>query len=544
MGSISAANLELIATLASHCLQRTTESVKQGQAVLQQAVQPLPSCFPPGPNGDVALDFARDPLECLASLKSRYGSLVGFKLASRPIVLVSSPNFSREVFVTQSSTFIKAGTAFFPGSSLAGNGLLVSDGDIWKRQRRLSNPAFRRAAIQTYAEAMVNITEKMVDKVWRTGGVRDVYADFNELTMEIVASALFGASEASEEMAQVGPAITQAFQFFTRRATSMFIVPEWVPTFDNIQYNNAVTDLNKVVFRLINERRRQLANSSAPPRKDLLTRLLHVTDEDGSGMDNQSLRDELMTFLVAVPNLNSCAPGLDLVEDITCASRTGFPELYPENTGQETSAILLTWALLMFALHPHTQELVFQEISEVLNGQLPRQTDVSKLRYLEAFIWETLRLMPPAYVVGRCACHPTELGGYKIPQGTTILVSPYLLHQDPAFWPRVSEFDPSRWMPGGDATEHMENDSFWPFGGGPRNCIGMGFAMMEVTLVLAVISSRFRVSLPVGEPIPSPRAMITLRPESEVKLRLTSRRQQRQRKSEAADEMKVIVCLN
>lgn len=152
MGSISAANLELIATLASHCLQRTTESVKQGQAVLQQAVQPLPSCFPPGPNGDVALDFARDPLECLASLKSRYGSLVGFKLASRPIVLVSSPNFSREVFVTQSSTFIKAGTAFFPGSSLAGNGLLVSDGDIWKRQRRLSNPAFRRAAIQTYAE--------------------------------------------------------------------------------------------------------------------------------------------------------------------------------------------------------------------------------------------------------------------------------------------------------------------------------------------------------------------------------------------------------
>lgn len=357
----------------------------------------------------------------------------------------------------------------------------------------------------------MNITEKMVDKVWRTGGVRDVYADFNELTMEIVASALFGASEASEEMAQVGPAITQAFQFFTRRATSMFIVPEWVPTFDNIQYNNAVTDLNKVVFRLINERRRQLANSSAPPRKDLLTRLLHVTDEDGSGMDNQSLRDELMTFLVA---------------------------------GQETSAILLTWALLMFALHPHTQELVFQEISEVLNGQLPRQTDVSKLRYLEAFIWETLRLMPPAYVVGRCACHPTELGGYKIPQGTTILVSPYLLHQDPAFWPRVSEFDPSRWMPGGDATEHMENDSFWPFGGGPRNCIGMGFAMMEVTLVLAVISSRFRVSLPVGEPIPSPRAMITLRPESEVKLRLTSRRQQRQRKSEAADEMKVIVCLN
>lgn len=483
-------NLELMTTLASFCLQRATESLSRTQTAMQQVMRPLPQGFPPGPDGDVALELAQDPLRCLESLKSRYGSLVGFKLASRPIILVSSPVYAREVFFTQSSTFIKAGTAFFPGSSLAGNGLLVSDGDIWKRQRRLSNPAFRKAAIQTYAEAMVNISENMVEKQWRTGGIRDVYADFNELTMEIVASALFGAAEGSDNMAQVGPAITQAFQFFTRRATSMFIVPEWVPTFDNIQYNSAVTGLDKVVFRLIDERRRQLASSSAPHKNDLLTRLLQATDEDGSGMDDQSLRDELMTLLVA---------------------------------GQETSAILLTWALLMFALHPRTQELVFQEVSEVLNGQAPKQSDVSKLRYLESFIWETLRLMPPAYVVGRCACHETQLGEYHIPQGTTVLVSPYLLHRDPAFWPRASEFDPSRWMPGGDATPHMENDSYWPYGGGPRNCIGMGFAMMEVSLVLAVITSRFRVSLPPGDRVPSPKAMITLRPENEVNLRLTPR---------------------
>ncbi|KAG0621796.1 hypothetical protein M758_3G049100 [Ceratodon purpureus] len=495
MGSILPANLDLITTLASHCLQRSTESVQQAQVTLRQAIQPLPPGFPSGPDGDVALELAQNPLQCLESLKSRYGGLVGFKLASRPIVLVSSPAFAREVFVNQSSIFIKAGTAFFPGSSLAGNGLLVSDGDIWKRQRRLSNPAFRKAAIQTYAEAMVNITEKMVKNTWRTGGVRDVYADFNELTMEIVASALFGADEGSENLAQVGPAITQAFQFFTRRATSMFIVPEWIPTFDNIQYNSAVTGLNKVVYRLIDERRSQLAGSSGSKKKDLLTRLLQATDDDGSGMDDQSLRDELMTLLVA---------------------------------GQETSAILLTWALLMFALHPHTQELVFQEVSEVLDGQPPRQSDVSKLKYLESFIWETLRLMPPAYVVGRCACRSTELGGYQVPEGTTMLVSPYLLHRDPAFWPRALEFDPSRWMPGGDAKEHMENDSFWPYGGGPRNCIGMGFAMMEVTLVLATITSRFRVSLPSGNSIPSPRAMITLRPENQVNLRLTPRRQPKQ----------------
>jgi len=352
----------------------------------------------------------------------------------------------------------------------------------------------------------VKISEKMVEQQWRTGGVRDVYADFNELTVEIVASALFGAAEGSDDMAQVGPAITQAFQFFTRRATSMFIVPEWVPTFDNIQYNSAVTGLNKVVYRLIDERRRQLDSSSAPQKKDLLTRLLLATDEDGSGMDDQSLRDELMTLLVA---------------------------------GQETSAILLTWALLMFALHPHTQELVFQEINEVLDGQPPEQSDVAKLRYLEAFIWETLRLMPPAYVVGRCACHPTELGGYNVPQGTTVLVSPYLLHRDPAFWPRASEFDPSRWMPGGDATPHMENDSFWPYGGGPRNCIGMGFAMMEVSLVLAVIASRFRVSLPPGEAVPPPKAMITLRPESEVNLRLTPRQQRKSGKSSSRMQSEV-----
>lgn len=495
MGAISTPNLQLLTALASHCLLRSQHAVHSSRQQLQQLTQPLPAGFPPGPREyDLAWDLARDPLHCLESLRASYGDLVGFKLASRPIVLASSPSYAREVFITQSSTFVKAGTAFFPGSSLAGNGLLVSDGDTWKRQRRLSNPAFRKAAINSYAQAMVKVSNKMVKQKWWQGGVRDVYMDFNELTIEIVASALFGASEVSEDMVEVGAAISSAFQFFTRSATSMFIVPEWFPTMDNLQYKAAVTRLDNVVYRLIAERRSQLASSSAPAHQDLLTRLLQARDEDESGMDDQALRDELMTLLVA---------------------------------GQETSAILLSWSMVMLALHPHIQEHLFQEVVEVLGSQEPTHSHVSQLSYMEAFIWETLRLMPPAYIVGRCACHSTHLGEWHLPVGTTVLVSPYLLHRDPTFWPRALEFDPSRWQPGGDAKEHMENDSYWPFGGGPRNCIGMGFAMLEVSLVLVTIVKHFKISLPEGVPAPTPRAMITLRPESQVNLQLTPRQQSR-----------------
>eukprot|EP00850_Spirogloea_muscicola_P006939 SM000034S12693 [mRNA] locus=s34:264668:269132:+ [translate_table: standard] len=514
----------LAATSWQQQVQQATALVSQGASRLRKILSPLPSSFPPGPGGDSAVALAGDPLGTLERLREKYGGAVGIKLAGEPVVVVSDPDLAKDILVTKADIFVKvvhlcpclasqhnlhisnlgiehlkhnmqAGTAFFPGSSLAGNGLLVSDGATWRRQRRLANPAFRKSAVDTYAAAMVEASDRLLNNKWNSGGIQDIYGDFNKLTLEVVLTALFGGGE---DMEDVGPAVTTAFDFFARRATSMIIVPEWIPTPDNMQYNLAVSQLDRLVYDLIERRRRSLEElSSHIPDVaechhpvDLLTRMLQVKDDDGSGMSNTALRDELMTLLIA---------------------------------GQETSAILLAWACTLLALHPGSQAKMVAEIDKLVGNERLNHVNCQQLRYTEAVIWETMRLMPPAYIVGRCASESTQLADWHVAAGTTVLVSPYLLHRDPAHWPRALEFDPDRWLEGGDAPPLNENTSYWPFGGGPRNCIGMGFAMMEASLVLASVARRFTLRLPDNEDPPKPRAMITLRPAGEVKIQTTPR---------------------
>eukprot|EP00850_Spirogloea_muscicola_P000041 SM000001S04443 [mRNA] locus=s1:189765:194194:+ [translate_table: standard] len=486
----------LAATSWQQQVQQATALVSQGTSRLRKILWPLPSSFPPGPGGDSAVALAGDPLGTLERLREEYGGAVGIKLAGEPVVVISDPDLAKDILVTKADIFVKvAGTAFFPGSSLAGNGLLVSDGATWRRQRRLANPAFRKSAVDTYAAAMVEATDRLLNNHWNRGGIQDIYGDFNKLTLEVVLTALFGGGE---DMEDVGPAVTTAFDFFARRATSMIIVPEWIPTPDNMQYNAAVSRLDRLVYDLIERRRRRLeeVSSHIPDVAgchhpvDLLMRMLQVKDDDGSGMSNMALRDELMTLLIA---------------------------------GQETSAILLAWACTLLAHHPGSQAKMVAEIDKLVGNERLDHVNCQQLRYTEAVVWETMRLMPPAYIVGRCASKSTQLADWHVAAGTTVLVSPYLLHRDPAHWPRALEFDPDRWLEGGDAAPLNENTSYWPFGGGPRNCIGTGFAMMEASLVLASVARRFTLRLPDGNDPPKPRAMITLRPAGEVKIQVTPR---------------------
>ncbi|KAI5067887.1 hypothetical protein GOP47_0016232 [Adiantum capillus-veneris] len=468
-------------------------------------VRPLPRSFPPGPTHDIALEMARDPLLCFQSLKNSYGSTVGFKLATRPAVLVTSPKLVKEVLVGQSKTFVKAGTAFFPGSSLTGNGLLVSDGQVWLRQRRLANPAFRKSVVDCYAQVMVDLTSKFLERTWHHRRcTRDVYADFNRLTLEIVATTLFGGYKGSHTFDEIGQAITTAFKMFEKRGTSIFSVPEWFPTPDNLEYKSAIKKLDNVVYAVIKERRalllaqesegleRSSMESGSGLFQDLLMHLLQGKDDDSClGMSDVLLRDELMTLLVA---------------------------------GQETSAILLAWCMHMLALHPHLQEKVYMEVKDVTGNKEPSHADIRQLRLTEAFVLETMRLMPPAYIVGRCADHSTTLGRWEIPKGTTVLVGIYLLHRDPLYWSEPLRFDPSRWLKVERASRLTEMDTYWPFGGGPRTCIGMGFAMMEACLLLSTILLRYKVSLPQhGSSRIKPKARITLRPEDKVELELMMR---------------------
>ena len=459
--------------------------------------------FPAGPREDVALELGYDPLMFLEDASATYGDAVGLRLANARVVLVSSPSLAKAVLCDTDGGFQKDGTAFFPGSSLAGNGLLVSDGATWARQRRLSNPAFRKAAVETYARCMVDVGAKVITRDWSRRGVRDVYADFNDATLEIVARALFGADVEGARAAKINRAIKDSFEFFGRRAATGMIIPEWAPTFDNVRYNEAVKRLDEEVYGIIAKRRQATARGEENENLDLLDRLLRAKDEgdgdmdvgDGAGMTDKALRDELMTLMVA---------------------------------GQETSAILLSWACALVAEHPSVGDRIAGEVREVLktkgDGATLDAGDFSKLPYTEACVLETLRIRPPAYMVGRCAAKDVELRpGVRVTKGTTVLVAPYLIQRDPTYWNDPVAFKPERWLVPSpysdgalarDALKNLgPNDAYFPFGGGSRVCIGTGFAMLESVLLLGMVCSACEMRLPPNSGPPKPKALITLRPE-------------------------------
>ena len=483
-----------------------------------QLTQPLPPGFPPGPDGDVAIELGTDPLALLTRVTARYGGAVGVKLAGARAVVVSDTQLARGVLIDDAAHYTKRGTAFFPGSVLTGEGLLVSDGEVWRRQRRLSNPSFRAAAVASYATSMGMAAMSMTQPggAWAqlssysssTTIVRDVYPDFNDLTLQIVATTLFGVDVRGPDAAEINAAIADAFAFFATRASQPPLLPEWVPTLDNVRLNAAVTRLDAAVYRLIAQRRRSRRDGSVEsmPTADLLDRLLASVDEDtGLGMTDKQLRDELMTLLVA---------------------------------GQETSAILLTWACSLLAQHPEAQSAVAAEAEAVLGEtRAPDAADYMKLHHAAAVVLETMRLMPPAYLVGRCADVDVQLGEHRLPKGTTLLVSPYIMHRSLAAWGAdATEFRPQRWFTrtdaDGAATVNVnealkgmgKNDAYIPFGAGPRNCIGTGFALMEAVLVLAALSRRARFRVPPGQAPPQPAALLTLRPAA-ARLELSKRAQ-------------------
>lgn len=378
------------------------------------------------------------------------------------------------------------------------------------------NPAFRQSAIESYSRAMVSGTDRLLSK-WQDGESRDVYSDFNALTLEITLEAIFGlkeedSSDGSTTRAVVD-AVEQVFVYFSKRAGSSFVIPEWVPTLDNIDFSLQVAQLDEVIYRLIRQRRRELASGQdiggGGGRKDLLQALLVATDEEtGQGMSDKSLRDELMTMLIA---------------------------------GQETSAILLGWALALLAHHPSVQDAAAKEVDEILASSSSssstaslQASDIRRMPYIESVVLEALRLYPPAYLVGRCAAEDVLLdGGVEVKRGTTVLISPYLMHRDATYWGDNSNgFDPSRWKQWQEGSDYRgamgfmsnlgPNGAFVPFGAGPRNCIGTGFAMMEACLVIASVLKSFRVEVDPGQEFPTPKPLITLRPE-EVLLRLRRR---------------------
>ncbi|HWP28608.1 MAG TPA: cytochrome P450, partial [Chloroflexota bacterium] len=346
----------------------------------------------------------------------------------------------------------------------------------------LIQPAFHRQQLAAYSEIMVACTEQLL-ATWRDGEVRDIHQEMMRLTLQIVARALFGA-DVADEAAVVDEALRVALERFGTRLSSLaFLLPDTLPTPDNWGFLRAARRLDAIVYRIIAARR-----ASGADRGDLLSILLRARDEaDGGGMTDRQLHDEVMTLLLA---------------------------------GHETTAIALSWTWYLLSQHPAVEARLLAELQAVLGGRAPTAEDLPRLPYTEWVLWEALRLYPPAWALAREAVQDCEIGGYPVPAGTIVVMSQWLLHRDPRYFDAPERFLPERWADG--LAKRLPRYAYFPFGGGPRLCIGAGFASLEAALVLATVLPRFRLTLVPGHPIalwPS----VTLRPRYGIRMVLHRR---------------------
>src|SRR5215213_10588773 len=433
--------------------------------------------IPPGPKGSLIMgvmrDFNRDTLEFVTRCRD-YGDVVRTRFLWIHAYFLYNPRDIESLLVTNAKSYRKARSLRSPFFyRLVGNGLVTSEGDFWRRQRRLAQPAFHRQRISSYGDVMVQYTERAIAS-WKQGERRDLARDMTRLTLEIVVKTLFN-SDVSSDADHVGAILTSLVKPFASQATLKWILDNRLPTPGHRRYFRAVSEIDRIVFRIIAERR-----ASGYDEGDLLSMLLQAQDEDGTQMSDAQLRDEVMTLFLA---------------------------------GHETTALALSWSWYLLATHPEAERKFHAELDEVLRGRVPNFSDLPKLKYTEMIVKEAMRLYPPAYAVGREAIEETEIGGYRVPKGTQLFDFLWVTHRDARFFDEPAAFKPERWTDGDPSPKY----AYFPFGGGPRQCIGNYFAMMEVVLLLATIGQKFRFKLDPGHKVEL-LPVLSLRPRNGIKV--------------------------
>jgi cytochrome P450 len=407
----------------------------------------------------------------MPTLQRDYGDIVTMRYYNFRVYFISHPDDIEQVLVTDNRKFIK-GRILRKNRQLFGNGLLTSEGDFWLRQRRLAQPAFHRGRIATYADTMVQYASRMADE-WRGGEERNIHAEMMRLTLSIVAKTLFDA-DVDHEAKRVGHAL-EAIMQLNSDFRKLILTPTWLPTPRKIRATIATAKLNRIIYRFIEERR-----AAGNDNGDLLSMLLAARDDDGSRMTDRQLRDEAITIFLA---------------------------------GHETTANALSWTWMLLAQNPNVEAKLHEELDRVLGGRAPTVEDLPNLRYTGLVVTESMRLYPPAWGMARIAIEDTEIAGYSIPKGCGVSLAQWVVHRDPRWFDAPLEFRPERWE--GDLAKRLPKFAYFPFGGGPRQCIGNNFAVMEATLLLATLAQQFRISLVPGKEI-IPAASITLRPKTGI----------------------------
>jgi cytochrome P450 len=428
-----------------------------------------------------------NPLQAMVDLRREVGPVGFFSFAGRRVYVVSEPELLHDIFVTHDRDFVK-GKALERSKRMLGNGLLTSEGELHRRQRRLVQPAFHKRRIAAYAACMVRQATEL-GQAWRDGSEVEVLAAMNTLALTIVAETLFGSSVADETDA-VREALDETMRSFRLVALPFTELLDDLPLPSVLRFRRARARLDATIYRLIDEHRRGLGRAD-----DLLTMLLEARDEDaehgaastGLGMTDLQVRDEALTIFLA---------------------------------GHETTANALTWAWYLLSQHPDIEARWHAELTAVLGGRPPDLEDLPRLTYTRQIVAETLRLYPPAWAVGRRSLRTYQLGPYTVPPGSVLMMPQYVVHRDPRFYPQPERFDPERFTP--EAEKSRPRFAYFPFGGGSRVCIGDSFAWMEATLVLAALGQRWTLSLAADQDVDI-HPMMTLRPRYGMRMRVYAR---------------------
>lgn len=423
---------------------------------MNTSISSLRTGLPPGPKGTLIggniHQFRACLLDFLLETARDYGPLTSFRIGPRRVFLASAPDLIEQVLITDAKHYIKhfGARAYKP---VLGNGLVTSEGEYWHRQRKLIQPVFLKARVQSYAPIMGELTERMLNS-WTSGKTVLINDEFGTLTSRIALKTLFDLNHDGDRE-RFNETLRLSFDLMSARLRRIFKLPLWMPTPETLCLKKSISELERKVEGFI-----AAARARQDMGDDLLSRLMLAQHEDGTRMSDRQLRDEVMTLYLA---------------------------------GHETTSLTLSWTWYLLAQHQRVEEKLVSEWQQVLGGRTPTVDQLQQLPYTAAVIAESMRLLPPVYAIGREAIGDLELGGYRVRRGYTVLMSQWVNHRDPEYFPEPEQFRPERWENG--LAKRLPKFAYYPFGGGQRMCIGSTFASIETPIVLATVGQRYRFTV-------------------------------------------------
>ena len=452
--------------------------------------------FPPGPTshipGKIVRSFLKDPISTLSKIVNEYGDLSHFKMGRLHVYLINNPDYIEKILIYDQSNFSK-GPRLQSAKRLLGEGLVTSEGEFHKSQRKLIQPLFLPKKITSYGPIMTDRALRMIQG-WKNGSIVNVHSELMKVTLSIICKSVMDYEMESKQAKDFGKAFEITKKYGSRLQHPLGQILDRVPILPKVaQAKRAQNRLNTIVYKLISERREKIENDKSFSGEDLLSKLIRVQTDDGSTMTDKQLRDEIITILIA---------------------------------GHETTSNALIWTYYLLSQNPKIEGKVFEEIDAVLGGnnkdpKPPSIADLPKLNYVEKVFREAMRLYPPVWTMGRFVQNDYMLGGYTIPKGASLMFSQFVMHHNSKYYDNPETFDPDRWTE--EFKMHLPRFSYFPFGGGIRGCVGESFAWQEGILLIATISSYWSMRLAPNQRIKL-RPGITLNPKNGIKMKLKYRR--------------------